>query len=175
MQLFPSSEATCLYCYIQYESIVDKDKNLSIKEYLDIIKPYLSDIINDHKTQGEWKIQLTMAINFFSSKDTEETRTMNTKSGNVEIKMGSERDEVIEELFKSLLQRYQEGLEESIKGSEFIFDCIDILYYNFDKISLNRGGSYTDSSKWLKNKKTTINPKNNDDKRFQYALNVALN
>ena len=30
-----------------------------------MIRPYLSDIINDHKTQGEWKIQLTMAINLF--------------------------------------------------------------------------------------------------------------
>ena len=39
--------------YIQYESIGDKDKNLSIKEYIDIIRPYLSDIINNHKTQGE--------------------------------------------------------------------------------------------------------------------------
>ena len=35
--------------------------------------------------------------------------------------------------------------------------------------------SYTDSAKWLKNKKATINPKNNDDNCFQYALIVALN
>ena len=74
--------------------------------------------------------------------------------------------EIIEELFESLFQRYQEGLEESIKGSEFIFDNVDILYYNLNEISLNRGGSYIDSSKWLKNKKATINLKNNDDKCF---------
>ena len=83
--------------YIQYESKGDKGKNLSIKEYLNLIKPYLSDIINDHKTHGlvryhsgnkawlgetssEWQIQLTMAINFISSKDSDETRTMHTKS-----------------------------------------------------------------------------------------------
>ena len=42
--------------YIQYESIGDKDKNLSIKEYIDIIRPCLSDITNNHKTQGEWKV-----------------------------------------------------------------------------------------------------------------------
>ena len=42
--------------YIQYESKGNKDKNLSIKEYLDMIRPYLSDIINDHKTQGGWRI-----------------------------------------------------------------------------------------------------------------------
>ena len=37
----------------QYESKGDKVKNLSIKKYLDIIRPYLSNIINDHKTQGK--------------------------------------------------------------------------------------------------------------------------
>ena len=42
--------------YIEYESKGDKNKTLSIKEYLNMIRPYLRDIINDHKTQGEWKI-----------------------------------------------------------------------------------------------------------------------
>ena len=55
--------------YIEYKSNGDKDKTLSIKDYIDEIKSYLSDMINNHKTQGEFKIQLTMAINFFSSKD----------------------------------------------------------------------------------------------------------
>ena len=138
-----------------------------------MIRPYLSCKINDHKTQGEWrihsgstiikqktqgewKIHLTMEINFISSKkDSEETRTMRTESNNVEIVMGSETDEIIEELF--------------------IFDHINALYYNLNKISLNRGGSYIDSPKWLKNKKVTINPKNNDEQCFQYAVAVALN
>ena len=110
--------------YIQYESIGDKDKNLSIKDYIDIIRSYLCDIRNNHKTQGEWKIHLTMAINFISSKDSDEILTMHTKSDNIGIMMGSETNETIEELFKSLLQRYQEGLEESMKGSECIFDVL---------------------------------------------------
>ena len=49
------------------------------------------------------------------------------------------------------------------------------MYYKFHRISLNRGGSYMDSPKLLKNKKETINPKNNDDKCFQYAVTVTLN
>ena len=49
------------------------------------------------------------------------------------------------------------------------------MYYDFNKISLNRGGSYIDSPKWLKNKKSTINPKNNGYKCFQYAVTLALN
>ena len=129
----------------------------------------------EHKTQSEWKTQLTMAISFISSKDSDETCTMGAKSNNVEIMMGNETDETIKELFKSILQRYQEGLEESMRGSEFMFDSVDALYHDLNKISLSRGGSYIDSPKWLKNKKATINPKNNDDKCFQYALTVALN
>ena len=49
------------------------------------------------------------------------------------------------------------------------------MYYDFNKISLNRGGSYIESPKWIKNKKSTINLKNNDNKCFQYALTLALN
>ena len=81
-----------------------------------MIKPYLSDIINNNKTPknlrvhsrnevidyetqyGEWKIQLTTLINFSSSKDSDETRNMHTKSDNIEIIMGSETNDIIEEL-----------------------------------------------------------------------------
>ena len=156
--------------YIQYESKEDKGKNLSTKKYLQMIKPYLRDIINSHKTLGllryhsgnkswleetssAWKIQLTMAINFISSKDSDETRTRLTKSNNVEIMIGSETDEIIEDLFEPFLQKYQEGLEESIRGSEIVYDSVDVLYYNLNNVSLSRGGSYIDSPKWLKNKK----------------------
>ena len=116
-----------------------------------------------------------MAINIISSKDSDETRTMHTKISNIEIIMGSETDEFIEELFKTFLRKYQVGLEESMRGSEFVYNSVDALYYNLNKVSLSRGGSYIDSPKWLKNKKATINPKNNDDKCFQYVLTVALN
>ena len=83
-------------------------------------RPYLRDIINNHKTQGEWKFQLIMIINFMYSKDSDGIRTMLTKSNNIEIMMGNEADEIIEELFESLLQKYQEGLEEKVRGSEFV-------------------------------------------------------
>ena len=62
-----------------------------------------------------------------------------------------------------------------MKGSEFVFDSVDLLHYKCHKISLNRRGSYMDFPEWLKNKKAAINPKNNDNKCFQYATTVALN
>ena len=81
-----------------------KTKTLSIKLDLNMIRLYLRDIINDHKTQREWRIQLKMTINFISSKDSDETHTMHTmhiKSHNIEIKVGSEIDDIIKEYFKN--------------------------------------------------------------------------
>ena len=116
-----------------------------------------------------------MAINFIFSKDSDETRTMHTKSTDVEILIGSETGETIEKFFESFLQKYQKGLKESMRGSEIVYDSVDVLYYNLNKVSLSRGG-YKDSPKWLKNKKATINPQNKkDDRCFQYAFTVALN
>ena len=62
-----------------------------------------------------------------------------------------------------------------MRGLDFEFDGVKFLYYDFNKISLNRGGSYIDSPTWLKDKKPTINPKNNDHKCFQYAVTLGLN
>ena len=108
-------------------------------------------------------------INFISSRlGSDETHVMHTRSVYEEFTNGSDTDKIIKELFKSLLQRY-------LRGSDFVFDGVNFLYYDFNKISISRGGSYIDSPKWLKNKKSTINPKNNDYKCFQYAVTLALN
>ena len=105
----------------------------------------------------------TAEINFTSLRpDSNEKRIMHTESDNAEIMIGSDTNDVIKELFKSFLQRYKEGLQEEMKGSEFEFDRINLLHYDFNKTSLNRGGSHIESAKWIKNKKLTINPKNND-------------
>ena len=76
------------------------------------------------------------------SKDSNETRTMYSKSNNIQIMIGYEADEITEELFESFLQIYQ---EEGMKGSELIFDSVHPLYYKPRKISLSRSGSYMDS------------------------------
>ena len=116
-----------------------------------------------------------MQINFISSKDSEETGTMYTKSDNIEIMMGNETDEIIKKLFESLLQNCQKNLEEPIRGSEFVPDSIDLLYYHLQNIGLKRGGSCINSPEWLKNEKAAINPKNNFDNCFQYASTITLN
>ena len=80
--------------YKYYESPGDKDKNLSVKQYFYKIMSYLSDLINDHKTirnnSNEWKIQINMHVNFVSSNDTGETRTIFVWSDREEIRLGNE-------------------------------------------------------------------------------------
>ena len=123
-----------------------RTKRKSIKENLirDIINDHktreewkvnVGNTVNDYKTQVEWKIQLIMIINFISSIDSLEIRTMRTKNNNIEIMMANETHEIIEKHFESLLQKYQARLEERMRGSEFVFDSVDLLHYNLHKIS----------------------------------------
>ena len=129
---------------------------------------YLRELINKYKNEGEWKIQLIAEINFISLKPgSDETRVMYTRS--------DDTDEVIKSLFKSFLQRFEENLQEKMRGSDFEFDGINFFYYDFNKTSIYRERSYIDSPKWLKDKKSTINSKINDHKCFQYAATLALN
>ena len=71
--------------------------------------------------------------------------------------IGNETDDIIKNLFDSFLQRCQEDLEELMKGSEFVFDSVDLLFYKLHKI--NRRGWYENYPKWLENKRGTINLK----------------
>ena len=73
------------------------------------------------------------------------------------------------------MQKYQGKLELSMKGSGFIFDSVQLMYYKCDKRNFKRSGSYIDSPDWIKSKKATINAKNEDDIYFQDAVTVALN
>ena len=159
---------------MQYES--KGDKILTLKEYLNLIEKYLKELIEEYKLKGEWKVQLTIEVNFISLKPgSDENRIMYTRSDNVEIMFGDDDDDIIEQRFESLLQKYEENLQNKMRGSEFEFDAVNFLYYDFNKTSIIRGGSYIDSLKWLKDEKSTINSKNNDDKCFQYAVTLALN
>ena len=51
-------------CYVEYESNNDRNKILSVEEYLKKIRPYLKDV-NDLKKSDSWKIQLTIVINYY--------------------------------------------------------------------------------------------------------------
>ena len=100
---------------------------------------------------------------------------MYSKSDNIEIMINDKAEEFVEERFQSLLSRYQIGLETSMRGSNFIFACVSLLYYKCHKINFKRGKSYIDSPDWMKNKKAAINSINKKDiKCFQYTVTVVF-
>ena len=121
--------------YVQYES--KGDKILSLKEYLNLIEKYLRELIEEYKLKGKWKVQLTIEVNFISLKPgSDETRIMYTRSDNIEIMFGDDNDDIIEQLFESLLKKYEENLQNKMRGSEFEFDGANFLYYDFSKTSI---------------------------------------
>ena len=93
---------------------------MTLREYLALIEKYLRKLINYYKNKGEWKVQLIGEISFISLKPgSDETHIMHTRSDNEEFMNGSDTDEIIEELFESFLQKYEENLQEKMKGSDF--------------------------------------------------------
>ena len=135
--------------YVEYES--RRDRILSIREYLTLIEKYLRELINQYKNEGEWKVQFSAEINFISLKPgSDETRVMYTRSDNEEFMSGNDTSEIIKLLFESFLQRFEENLQNKMRGSEFEFDRNNFFYYSFNKTSIYRGGTYIDSPKMVK-------------------------
>ena len=124
----------------------------------------MRDIIINLQKSDTWEIQLTI----------DEQRVMHSKSDNIEFMSYDNANEVVNELFQSLLSKYQIGLETSMRGNDFIFDLVQLLYYKCHKINFKRGGSYIDSADWIKKEKATINPKSKDDKYFWYAVTGCI-
>ena len=123
--------------YKYYESRGDKDKKLSIEQYLDMVKPYLSVLINENKAIennfNEWKIQINMHVDFVSSNDTGEIRTILVLSDNEEIRLGNETDDIVKRLINSFLNNYQKEEITLSNGSNFVFESVDLLSYHIIK------------------------------------------
>ena len=144
-----------------------------------MIIPYLAELINNKKNirndSKEWKIQLNIGVNFISSNDTGEIRTFFVCSDDEKIRSGNETNDIINGLLKSFLSNYQNEEKILRNGSNFVFESVDLLSYHIHKTNLKRGKSYIKSPEWILNKRATINPKNKDNKCFQYAITAALN
>ena len=129
------------------------NNSLSFNEYLELIKPYLYDLINVYKAKGEWKLQLSAESSFVSQKPgSDETHIMYSRSNCEEIMSESETEEVAENLIMLILQKYQDNLQNKMKGSDFIFNGVNYLYYDLNRITNSQGGSYIESPKWFKDK-----------------------
>ena len=101
------------------------------------------------KENGKYNYQLKFL--FFSQKpNSNQIRVMFTRSIPEEFMIGSETEEVAEKLIMSILQKYQDNLQNKMKGTDFIFNGINYLYYDLNRITISKGGYYTESPKWLK-------------------------
>ena len=93
-------------------------------------------MIIDFQSSDTWKFQLTIAINFIYSKDAEEERVTHSRSDNTKFTSYIDANEVVDELFKSLRSRYQGNVETSMRGNDFIFDLVQVMYYKCHKVSV---------------------------------------
>ena len=159
--------------YEYYEIRGDKNKKLSIQQYLYIIMPYLTELINERKNNNnEYKIQLGMGVNLMCVTDKDKTRTFHVKSNNEEIRLGNDISDIIKKLIESFLSKYQKEEQILRNGSNYIFESVDVWDIYFHNIKLKRGKSYIQSPEWILNKRAKINPKNKDNKCFQYSVTV---
>ena len=152
-----------------------KEKIIS-KKCLNKITPHLYHLIIDHRIAGKvWKIKISMRVNFISSKDTGEIRTIHVWSNNESISWGSDTNDIIRELFRYFLHNYQEQLK-IISRNEFSFESAELMDCKIHRVPLRRGGSCIKSPGWLANKCATISPKNkNDDECLPWSTISALN
>ena len=99
--------------YIDYKNNGDKKRILSVEEYLDKIRQYLKDIINNVKQSDTWKIQLAITVNSISSEDDNyEEFVMHSQNDNIEIMISDAKNEIIEKLFNSLENRYKKNYNQ---------------------------------------------------------------
>ena len=94
-----------------------------------------------------------MQFTLFYSRDMDVENVMHLKSDNIEVMTYNDPEEIMEELLELLLSRYQICLKTAMRGSDFIIDCDNLMYYKYHKTYFKGSSSYIDSLHWLKKKK----------------------
>ena len=158
--------------YQRYHFRGDPMRNMSVKEYLSEIEPYLRQLIDVNKVY-EQKIQLDIGFNMIHIDD--KRRITHFSRSDVICMPSSDTNKILNELLTSLYEKYQEDLQLSRTSSSFSYESVEECNIHFNKIDLRRGASYIETPKWLKSKKATINPKNTHDVYcFMHAITIAL-
>ena len=80
---------------------------------------------------------------------------MRSSSENIKFTSYNDANKVFDQLVESFRSKYQDNLETLMRRSEFIFYSFQMMYYKCHKVNFRRGGSYIDSSDWIKKKKAT--------------------
>lgn len=163
--------------YEEYEIRGDRHKNLSVKEYVAIIYPHIKKLLDKKKndTKKEQKIQLSIAVTFTHITDALNKYIIYIKSKNITMRYAEDTFDIMTKLYDSFLENYE--AEEIIlrRGSNFVYDSVDVSFIKIYKTKLKRGGTYIETPKWVLDKKATINPKNTRDNYcFAYLIVAAM-
>ena len=152
----------------------DKDRYMSISNYLDTVKPYLFALINEKKSTSSQKVQLVIAVNVIHLTKSDRI-IFYVKSKNITTAPSDKTDEIIYQLYDSLFKYFEDKLMICRTDSRYVYESIEGLDIHFHKIDLRRGSSYIPSPQWLKAKKAVVNPKNKKDNCcFAYATTIAI-
>lgn len=155
--------------YEKYEIRGDRAKQLSYKEYLWAIATSLGKLINKKKSRYEQKIRLVTVSKFMHLIKSNEL-TIHTWTINVMLRLTSNTENLITELYDSLLEEFEKEQQTLRGNSSYVSNYVEMLHVYFHTINLKRGSSYIKTPRWIENKKATVNPENLDDDRyFQYA------
>ena len=163
--------------YTEYEISGDKNKDLSLKQYIFKITPQLIDLINEkmNSTKDEQKTQLIIAVVFKHKTDPSKNYTFYVRSKNIVTLQEGDANDILNKLLDSFFENYEHEQNILHNGSNYVFDYVDISIMKFHTIELKRGSLYIPSPKWISDKEATINLKNvKGNMCFAYAIVVAL-
>ena len=159
--------------YQRYHFRGDETRSMSVKSYIDTIKPCLAMLIDENKVD-EQKMQVDIGFNM-KHIDDKRRITHFSKSDNVICMPSSDTNQILDHLLTSLYERYQVDLRTSRTSGGFVSESVEEFNMHFHKIDLRRGASYIETPDLLKNKKCVINPKNEKDVYcFMYSIMIAL-
>ena len=159
--------------YQMYSCRGDKERNMSINMYLE--NQTISCCFNRQKKKIlNQEIQLDIAINLIHLTKSDRI-TFYVKSKNVECFPSDDSEDILNQLFISLLKYFEENILICRTDSSYVYESVQGFSIHFHKIDLKRGSSYLPTPTWIENKKATINPKNTKDNYcFVYATTIAL-
>ena len=160
--------------YQMYSCRGDKDRIMSISQYLNTVKPYLFALIGEKKNISSQKIQLVKAVNLIHLTKRDRI-TFYVKSKNITTCPSDKTEQILYQLYDSLLKYFEDKLMICRTDSGYVYESIEGLDIHFHKIDLRRGSSYIPSPEWLLVKKAVVNPKNKKDNYcFAYAPTIAI-
>ena len=151
----------------------DKERNMYKTNYLEKIKPYLIPLTDKKKVSNQ-KIQLDIEINLVHLTKSDRI-AFYVKSKNIECHLSDNSEDILNQLFDSLLKYFNDKLLICRTDSSYVFENVEGISIHFHKIDLRRGSSYIPTPEWLENKKAAINPKNmKANYCFAYAVTIAI-